>query len=89
MRARTIDGVERVIRDPDVTPESMHVAWCDHMLMTGWNYSRRYNREQKLHPSLCHYSALPELQRVRDHLFVAMAKFALAKLERKARAEPR
>ena len=38
----------------------------------GWNYGQVKDAEKKTDPSIVAYEALPENQKIKDHLFVAV-----------------
>ena len=65
-----VQGVQTLIADPSLTPEQMHQNWMAFKLRDGWTYGLIKDAE---------YSALPEVQKMKDHLFHAIVK-TLAKL---------
>lgn len=69
-RESAIEGVEFALRG--ATPEEQHDAWCEAKRRDGWQYGGQKNPAAKLHPCLVSYSKLPEFQKSKDHLFVAI-----------------
>ena len=74
-----VQGVQTLIADPSLTPEQMHQNWMAFKLRDGWTYGLIKDAEKKQHPCMVEYSALPEVQKMKDHLFHAIVK-TLAKL---------
>lgn len=71
-RASAIDGVLFRIEHPDTTSERSHQNWCDFKISNGWTVGPVKDESLKQHPLLIPYSELPETQRVKDDLFVAI-----------------
>jgi hypothetical protein len=71
-RASAIDGVLFRIEHPDSTPERSHQNWCDFKVSNGWTVGPVKDETLRQHPLLIPYSELPETQRVKDDLFVAI-----------------
>ena len=72
-----IDGVNYVLEHPDVTPEKMHERWMEYRLSAGWVHGETKDNEKKTHPCLVPYDQLPEVQKAKDYLFVAVVKAAM------------
>jgi hypothetical protein len=53
-------------------PEAQHDAWCKDKIAEGWRHGRSKDAEQKTHPCLVPYAQLPEFQKVKDRLFLAV-----------------
>lgn len=51
------------------TPEQSHEGWVAFKLEHGWKFGPVKDEEKKEHPLLVPYSALPESQQIKDHLF--------------------
>lgn len=66
-----IAGVEAAA-DFGVTPEKQHEEWVADKLAHGWTYGEVKDEEKKTHPCLVPYDQLPDTQKVKDHLFVAV-----------------
>jgi hypothetical protein len=56
------------------TPEESHQDWCDFKRQHGWVLGPVKDEGLKEHPLLVDYNALPESQRVKDALFVAIVQ---------------
>lgn len=69
-RASAVDGVLAV--QNGATPEESHKNWCKFKSEHGWTYGPVKSEDLKEHPCLVPYDKLPEEQRVKDHLFVAV-----------------
>lgn len=65
-------GVEAVAKDPSITPEQLHLSWCETKLADGWTYGAIRDNDLKYHPCLVAYDELPEVQRVKDAMFRAV-----------------
>lgn len=66
-------GVQTYIEsDRQMTPESMHKSWMREKEEQGWVYGETKNAETKTHPCMVPYSELPEEQRTKDLLFIAI-----------------
>lgn len=74
IRTSTIRGVIHALKNPDATPESMHEAWLKDKATDGWVYGEEKDFEKKTHPCFRPYGELPEAQRVKDHLFLAVVR---------------
>lgn len=72
-----IAGVENIIKNPNVSPEQMHEHWLKVKKDDGWQWGAEKSVVHKLHPCMVPYDRLPENQRVKDHLFSAVAKSLL------------
>lgn len=68
-----IKGVENA-RNPDVKPEDSHYAWLNEKVATGWKYGPVKDPEKKEHPCMTPWTALPVEQRLKDVLFLAVAR---------------
>lgn len=73
-RESSLNGVLKVWEDPTMTPERIHEEWVKDKLAAGWVYGEVKNAEKKTHPCLVPYNQLPETQRRKDDLFLAIAK---------------
>lgn len=62
------------------TPEQSHESWMAEKVATGWKYGPVKDPEAKEHPCMVPYSELPESQRVKDHLYLAVVKAAASAL---------
>ena len=67
----SIKGVEFALTG-NATPETQHEAWLKEKMNAGWIYGQVKDAEKKTDPSIVAYEALPENQKIKDHLFVAV-----------------
>lgn len=58
----------------NATPEQQHDAWVQDKFKNGWSHGAVKSEEDKTHPNLVPYNALPEMQRVKDSLFQAVVR---------------
>lgn len=66
------DGVAYFLGNPDKTPAEGHANWFKQKLSEGWGWGREKDPENKRHPCMCPYEALPREQRTKDHIFRAV-----------------
>lgn len=71
-RRSAVTGVEGVIGGN--TPEQSHEGWCDFKWAHGWTLGKVKDEQAKTHPLLVPYAELPESQRIKDDLFVAIVR---------------
>lgn len=69
IRASAIDGVQKLLANPELSAEQMHESWANFKLRHGWKFGEKKDERKKTHPCLVPYAQLPEAQRVKDHLF--------------------
>jgi len=62
-------GIERIIKNPEITDEELHDSWINTKTDQGWKYGPTRSEEDKLHPCLVPYSELPPFQRLKDAMF--------------------
>jgi hypothetical protein len=75
--ASAIDGVDHALKG--ATPEQIHENWTRLKVAEGWVYGAEKDPEKKTHHCLVPYSDLPEVQKRKDALFIAMVnQLALA-----------
>ena len=63
------------------TPEQTHDAWCGHKSADGWVYGTVKDAEAKTHPCLVPYADLPEAQKRKDAIYLAVVRAMAAALE--------
>lgn len=80
-RTSAIAGVLAIKEDPGRTPEQSHESWLKHKKSDGWKYGPVKDPVKKEHPCFVPYNDLPAEQRMKDHLFTAIAKTLLAATE--------
>ena len=73
-RESVTDGVENCLADPEYTPEKSHESWLAKKKAEGWRYGPSKSEPLKEHPCMVHYARLPFEQRVKDIVFVTVAR---------------
>jgi hypothetical protein len=71
-RESAIEGVYGARRG--LTPAQQHDAWCEHKRNDGWTWGPTKDAELKTHPCLVSYTALPNDQKLKDKIFVAIVR---------------
>jgi len=67
-----INGVEFRLANPGCSAEDMHRNWLVEKTEAGWVYGQDKNLKKKTHPCILPYDRLPEDQKVKDFLFMAI-----------------
>lgn len=73
LQAGIMMGVEANI-DSIMSPEQSHSVWMEEKRRTGWRYAPVKNVEAREHPCMVPWDLLPQDQRVKDYLFVAVMR---------------
>lgn len=73
-RESAIKGVQFAIDNPNARPSGQHEAWLKDKVSDGWKYAPIKNAEAKEHPCLVPYDELPEGQKRKDLLFLAIVR---------------
>lgn len=73
-RQSAINGVRFHRANPDSRPESSHESWLKEKIEAGWKYGPVKDAEKKEHPCCVPYDQLPEEQRRKDSLFIAIVR---------------
>ncbi|MGE0377235.1 MAG: RyR domain-containing protein [Planctomycetaceae bacterium] len=69
-QAVVIDGVRLALRG--ATPRDMHESWLMAKVESGWKYGDVKDAVAKTHPCMVSYDLLPQEQRRKDALFLAV-----------------
>lgn len=72
IQASAVDGVRNALSGAG--PEASHANWLKFKEADGWVYGAVKDLEKKTHPCMVPYSDLPEVQKRKDHLFIAMVR---------------
>lgn len=72
-RQSAINGVIGVIEHGN-TPEQSHESWLREKEEAGWRYGPVKDPDQKTHPCFVPYSDLPDWQKCKDDIFVAVVR---------------
>ena len=67
-------SIQQVVDNPDITPAESHEKWMEVRLADGWRYGPVKDEIKKTHPDLVPYVELPDSEKLKDHLFLAIAK---------------
>jgi hypothetical protein len=71
-RDSIIAGVEFRLANPDAGPDGSHNSWLAAKEADGWKYGPVKDAEKKEHPCFVPYDQLPEDQKRKDYLFIAI-----------------
>ncbi len=71
-RDSAMKGVVFRVENPTATPKEQHEAWAQAKYEAGWIYGEKKSEELKTHDCLVEYYQLPEFQRKKDALFIAI-----------------
>jgi hypothetical protein len=74
-RQSAINGVRHKLENPQATPEDSHKNWLTEKERDGWKYGPVKDVEKKEHPCFVSYHELPESQRIKDELFLAVCGY--------------
>lgn len=69
-RLSTMAGVQGVLEGRSA--EESHMAWCEWKRARGWTWGPVKKVEDKTHPCLVPYAELPEYQKTKDRLYLAV-----------------
>ena len=78
-----IKGVEYIISNPEATQADQHVSWLEGMLKAGWKWgpvkdSAVKDSVREEHPCCVPYDELPEPQKAKDAIFIAVVRGCIA-----------
>lgn len=76
-RNSSVEGMRFHIENPLATPEDSHNNWLRSKSRDGWKYGLIKDPERREHPAFLPYDQLPLAQRIKDHLFKAVARTVL------------
>ena len=74
MRTSTIESVEHVLQNPDAGPGMQHIQWMAQKKRDGWTYGEVKDADAKTHPMLVPFEDLPDDERAKDALMIAIVK---------------
>ncbi len=69
-----VNGVQFHLDNPGAGPEASHENWMKEKTADGWQYGEVKNVEAKTHPCFLPYAELPEDQKLKDSLFIAVVE---------------
>lgn len=67
-----VNGVKFHIMNPEATPANSHENWLTEKVAAGWKYGPDKDPLKKEHPCMKPYDDLPQEQRTKDYLFIAV-----------------
>jgi hypothetical protein len=70
IRQSAVDGVRQARAGR--TPRQLHQDWCGQKEAAGWQYGPVKDPVAKTHPCLVAYADLPDHQKLKDELFLAV-----------------
>jgi DNA-binding transcriptional MerR regulator len=70
----SIAGTQFALGNPDVTPEEMHEHWYADMERRGFRHGPVKDEEALTHPAMVHWPDLPEHQKAKTRLLIAIAR---------------
>ena len=73
-RDSAISGVKFRMANMDTPAASQHAQWMYDKVRLGWTYGEEKDEEKKTHPCMLPYDELPEIQKKKDVLFIAIVK---------------
>jgi hypothetical protein len=79
-RTSAVNGVLNAMK-PETKPSDSHESWLREKQATGWTYGPVKDETAKTHPCCVPYDELPAEQRVKDVLFLNVARAVLAALQ--------
>lgn len=73
-RDSACNGVRNALLDSETTPRDSHESWRRQKEQEGWTYGSVKDADAKTHPCMVPYDQLPQEQRVKDYLFLAVVR---------------
>lgn len=67
-----IAGVKFRLANPDAPASTQHDSWLEDKIQAGWTYGPVKDAGAKTHPCILPYHELPEFEKRKDALFVAV-----------------
>ena len=71
-QASVTNSVKFHLANPRAKPSRSHEEWLKEKGATGWKYGVKKDLEKQEHPCFVPYDELPETQKAKDALFVAV-----------------
>ena len=77
VRESAIAMVEYVRKNPNAKPEEVHSSWSKNKMKDGWTLGPRTDPFHKTHSCLVQYENLPESQKAKYYIFLAVVRSCL------------
>lgn len=74
MQTSTRQSVQDVLHDKNMSGQTQHEHWVEQKMKDGWRYGPVKDPDQRTHPLLVPYEDLPDYERRKDQLVVAIVK---------------
>ena len=74
LKDMAVRGVKEIIANPKIKASELHESWLQAKLAAGWRYGPEKSIEHKTHPCMVIFEQLPESQKTKDRLFLAVVK---------------
>lgn len=68
--------VDRIIANPDTTPEAEHDSWVRAYVAMGWTWGAQRDPIAKTHPDMVPFDQLSPLEQEKDAVFLAVCALA-------------
>jgi len=78
----SVASVVAALADPERTPEQNHQGWYDRLIADGWQHGAVKDEAEKTHPDLVPFDQLPEHEKQKDRLFLAIVRALAPELVR-------
>jgi DNA-binding transcriptional MerR regulator len=69
-----VASVVAALAEPERTPEQNHQGWYDRLIADGWRHGPVKDEAAKTHPDLVPFDQLPEHEKQKDRLFMAIVR---------------
>jgi hypothetical protein len=69
-----VASVAAALADPERTPEQNHQGWYERLIADGWRHGSIKDEVAKTHPDLVPFDQLPEHEKQKDRLFMAIVR---------------
>ena len=69
-----LNGIEFAVRNPKIGPVHCHINWLEKKEADGWFNGEEKSVRKKTHPLIIPYHRLPEKEKLKDKLFLAIVR---------------
>lgn len=73
-KSSAVTGVMYHISNPNSTPADSHESWLAEKKANGWQWGPVKDPEKKEHPCYLPYDRLPQEQKAKDYIFLAIVR---------------